>query len=193
MKNIICLSILSVTILLGSLNQAFAGEDRAGNIGASYGLSVPDYAGSTSRTIVGFQGTAKLGSEWGLGGYYLSSSKTESGTALTGDFTYQLYGVKGTYHFEGEARGVYFGGMLGVSKIHAGTADTSPTHYGALAGYDKMFGDMFSVGGEFSYVMVGASSTTLSGVNVNLNSFNALNFSVGIKLWFQDRDNKLLS
>ncbi len=177
---------LSLIAALGFASQnANASEDYAGNIGASYGLSVPDYSGTTSRTIMGLQGTAKLGSEWGLGGYYLSSSKTESSNNVSGDFTYQLYGVKGTYHFEGEARGVYFGGLVGVSKVHSINVDTSPSHYGVLAGYDKMLGEMFSIGGEFSYVVVGgASTTTPSGGAVTVNSFNTLNFSAGVKLWF---------
>ncbi len=180
MKKITLLLAVAVLTQIVNLLPAESAEDHAGNVGVSYGLAVPDYTGTTSRSLLGLQGTAKLGSEWGLGGYYLTSNKTESG----GDVTFQLYGIKGTYHFEGDARGVYFGGMVGVSKLQVTTVDTSPTHYGVLAGYDKMLGDMFSVGGEFSYIMIGSSSTTLSGANVALKSFNTLNFSVGVKFWF---------
>ncbi len=180
MKKLILVAALALTFT----HQAKAAEDYAGNVGASYGISVPDYSGTTSRSLLGFQGTAKLGSEWGLGGYYLSSSKSESNNGITGDFGYQLYGVKGTYHFEGEARGVYFGALVGISKVHRFDVDVSPSHYGVLAGYDKMLGEMFSIGGEFEYIAVGGSSTTLNNTSVTVNSFNTLNFSVGVKFWF---------
>lgn len=182
MNKLILFAVVAVLASVGTSTQA--AEDHAGNIGASYGISVPDYSGTTSRSILGLQGTAKLGTEWGLGGYYLSSSKSETSNNTTGDFGYQLYGVKGTYHFEGEARGVYLGGMIGVSKVHAINYDTSPSHYGVLAGYDKMLGEMFSVGGEFSYISIGGSSTTYNGASKDVNSFNTLNFSVGVKFWF---------
>ncbi len=112
----------------------------------------------------------------------MNSAKTE-GSSL-GDFNYQFYGVKGTYHFEGEARGVYFGVLAGISKVHVGNIDTSPTHYGLLAGYDKMLGDMFSIGGEFNYIAVGSSSTTYLNQSQTVSGFNTLNFAATLKLWF---------
>lgn len=185
MKNLMLISMLilsvAMTVFLVS-PKAQASEDYAGNIGLSYGLSVPDQSGTTSRSILGFQGTAKLGSEWGLGGYYMTSSKSEGGIAS--DFNYQFYGVKGTYHFEGDARGVYFGVAAGISKVHMSNVDTSPTHFGVLAGYDKMLGDMFSIGGEFNYIAVGSSSTTYNGAPASIPSFNTLNFALTGKLWF---------
>lgn len=183
MKKLIAIPLALLTITL-SFQAAFAAEDYAGNVGAQFGLSVPDLSGSTSRTILGLQGTAKLGSEWGLGGYYLTSSKNETMNAVATDFNYQLYGVKGTYHFEGDAKGAYFGALVGISKVHVGLVDTSPTHFGVLAGYDKMLNSFLSLGGEFSYINVASSSTTYSGVNVAVNSFNTLNFLAAVKFWF---------
>ena len=175
-------ALLSTSALFLTPESALAADDYAGNIGAQFGLSVPDYTGTTSRTIIGAEGTAKLGSEWGVGAYYLSSSKTESNNV---DFNYQFYGVRGTYHFEGDARGAYFGAMVGISKVHLGLVDTSPTNIGALAGYDKMLGSLVSLGGELSYINVGSSSaTTTNNVNVAVNGFNTLNFLVALKLWF---------
>ncbi len=183
MKTLILALALMIAATLEA-TKAHAAEDYAGNIGVSYGLSVPDYSGTTSRSIIGFQGTAKLGSEWGLGGYYMTSSKSETINSVTSDFNYQLYGVKGTYHFEGDARGVYFGALVGISKVKAGSIDTSPTHYGLLAGYDKMLGDMFSIGGEFNYIVVGSGSTTYNNASYTVDSFNTLNFAMTGKLWF---------
>jgi hypothetical protein len=183
MKKLFFAHAVLLTILL-SFQTASAAEDYAGNIGAQFGLSVPDLSGSTARTIVGLQGTAKLGSEWGLGAYYLTSSKNETISSVATDFNYQLYGVKGTYHFEGDARGAYFGALVGISKVHIGQVDTSPTNFGVLAGYDKMLGSVVSLGGELSYINVGSSSATYNNVNVSVNSFNTLNFLAAVKFWF---------
>ena len=175
--------ILTIAVLT-TAHFAQAAEDYAGNVGVAYGLSVPDYSGTTSRSIMGLQGTAKLGSEWGLGAYYLTSGKSESSNNLSGDFNYQLYGIKGTYHFEGDARGVYFGALLGISKVHITNYDTSPTHYGILGGYDHMLGSMISIGGELSYIAVGSSSTTYNAQPYDQKSFNTLNFMAELKFWF---------
>lgn len=179
-------SLLGLALLTISTHSFAAGDDGAGNVGVLMGISVPDYSNSTARSIVGLEGTAKLGSEYGFGAYYLSSSKSESVSSQSVDFNYQLYGVRGTYHFEGEAKGAFFGAMLGISKVKQSNIESSPMHFGLLGGFDKMLGSMFSIGGEISYISVQSSNGTVSGTSTtgNLNSFNTINILVALKFWF---------
>ena len=97
--------------------SAQAAGDSSGWIGANVGMSVPNSEGTTARPIMGVNGGAMLGTEFGLGAYYLTSSKDETVNGVTGTFTYSFYGVDFTYHFEGEAAGAYFGGRLGMSRV----------------------------------------------------------------------------
>jgi hypothetical protein len=176
--------------LLTTASRAQASEEPHGWVGALGGISIPNADNTTSRVGYGVTAGAKLGSEWGLGAYYLTSKKDESASGVTYSFNYDLYGVELAYHFEGEALGAYVGGRVGTSKITAGVGSTqistSPTHYGLVAGYNYFLNDNLSLGGEFSYVSVGSSSSTALGssTSVTIDGFSILNFMASVKFWF---------
>lgn len=165
-----------------------AKADPAGWVGGLFGLSIPNYENTTSRTAFGITGGAKLGSEWGFGGYYLTSSKDDEGA--TGRFAYDLYGVEFAYHFEGEAAGVYMGGRFGTSKMTAGPTgsqvSTSPLNYGAVVGYNHFLSDNLSLGGEVNFFSIPESSATPAGSTtaVTVKGFTMLNFLASAKFWF---------
>jgi Outer membrane protein beta-barrel domain len=152
-------------------NIAHAAPDSHGWAGGLLGLTVPDADDTSSRGIWGLTAGAKLGSEWGIGAYYLTSHKNED----FGKFDFDLYGVQFGYHFEGEANGVFIAGRIGTSKIEAGGLDESPTNIGVVAGYDYMLGEHFSLGGEASFM-------NISGDDIE--SFTLLSFMGAAKLWF---------
>jgi hypothetical protein len=157
-------------------------------VGGMAGLSVPNYENTTSRQILGISGGAKVGSEFGVGAYYLSSAKDEEMTgAGTGTaFNYDMYGVELSYHFEGEANGVYLGGRIGTSKLKFDSLTTSPMHYGPVGGYNHLLGQNLSLGGELSWMSIAKSSGTPVGgtTSQTISAFNMLNFMVSAKLWF---------
>lgn len=193
-KTCSCLLALALT----PVAFAAADGDAAGWIGATGGMSVPNYSttantpfSATSRTSFGITGGAKIGTEYGVGAYYNSSHKDETGTSgVTLPFNYDLYGVMAGYFFEGEAKGVYLGVMLGMTKVVLGNAQsssvsTSPMHWGLVAGYDYLLAQHFSLGGELNFVSVGSSNgAATNGVTVSQDSFNTLNFNAAIKFWF---------
>ena len=171
------ITIALLVALFFSLKSNAAGlEDRQGWVGGLAGITVPNYDNSSSRMMYGITGGAKLGSEFGLGAYFLTSSKKESGT----DFNYSLYGIQATYHFEGEAAGAFFGARLGISKVKLGIGEISPTNYGVVGGYDHPIGDNLSIGGEASYMSV--ASGTNNGNSIN--SFGMINLLASLKFWF---------
>jgi hypothetical protein len=178
----------TATLILALSIPGLAKADPAGWVGGLFGLSVPNYENTTSRGMYGITGGAKLGSEWGFGGYYLTSSKDDEGA--TGKFAYDLYGVEFAYHFEGEAAGVFIGGRLGTSNLTAGTTalqvKTSPLHYGAVVGYNKFLNDSFSLGGEVNFFSIPESSATpaASPASVTVKGFTMLNFLASAKFWF---------
>lgn len=178
--NAIRTAALILALSIPGLANAAAGGDQAGWVGALGGISIPNADNTTSRTAFGITGGAKLGSEWGIGGYYLTSTKDETG----GKFGYDLYGIEFAYHFEGEAAGVYLGGRVGTSKITAGTASTSPTNYGALAGFNHFVTDNFSLGGEVNFFSVPESTTTVASTTTTVKGFTMLNFLASAKFWF---------
>lgn len=163
-------------------------DDPHGWIGGALGLSIPNADSTTSRGIYGISGGAKLGSEWGIGAYFLTSSKDESTSTGTIAFNYELYGVEFAYHFEGEAVGAYIGGRVGTSKVKSGSGttlvSTSPSHYGLVGGYNHFLTNQFSLGGEINYLSVPSSSASVSGSPVTINSFSIMNFLFTGKLWF---------
>src|SRR4051812_46930095 len=117
--------------------SAFAAEantDAKGWVGGLFGIQVPSYDDVDSRAAWGVTAGAKLGSEYGLGAYYIEGK----GDGLGGSFDYGLMGIELTYQFEGEAAGVYLGGRMGLTKLKAtvGAAsnDFNPYHWGLLAG-----------------------------------------------------------
>ncbi len=156
-------------------NAAHAEYDSPAWVGAMYGLSVPSASNTNSRGMFGITAGAKLGTEYGLGVYYMSSHNKESGA----DFNYDLYGVEFGYHFEGEARGAYFGGRLGTSKIKVGGDSTSPFHFGVFAGYNYFLNDHFSLGGDASFMSISQSSDN----GDTLKGFTTLNFLLTAKFW----------
>jgi len=174
------LSLLVVVVaLISSFSiSAHAEYDSPAWIGGMYGLSVPSASHTNSRGMYGLTAGAKLGSEYGIGVYYLNSHNKES----AGDFNYDLYGVEFGYHFEGEAKGAYFGGRLGTSKLKVTsggfTSSTSPFHYGVFAGYNYFVGDHFSLGGEAGFMSVASSTDTNT-----IDGFTMLNFLLTAKFW----------
>lgn len=191
-----CSFFMKLFVLSGLLSLAGAASVEAASgsgpsawLGAQGGLVVPNYANSTARTAFGITAGAKLGSEYGFGAYYRSSSKDEAVAGATVPFNFDLYGVMFGYFFEGEALGVHVGGLLGLSKVttkaQAENVSTSPMHWGVVAGYDHMLGTGFSLGGELSYVAVSSSTAALTtGTNSSLDAFSTLNFLGSVKLWF---------
>lgn len=171
LSNMVGKFVLSLALL--SL-PAVSNAEPKGWIGALGGLSVPNQSDSTSRLMFGITGGAKLGTEFGVGGYFLSASKDEGGSL--GTFTYEMYGVEFAYHFEGEANGVYVGGRLGTSKVKAGGISASPLNYGAVAGYNHFLGENFSLGGEVNFFSIPTEN--------NVRGFTMLNFLGSAKFWF---------
>lgn len=179
---------VSLVAALSSVESADAAEDKAAWVGVNGGISVPNYDNTTSRTILGINGGAKIGTELGVGAYYLTSKKEESVAGASVAFDYDLYGVMGGYFFEGEARGVHLGVMLGMSKVAskvgAYSVSTSPMHWGLVAGYDYMIADRFSIGGSVNYISIANSSASYTGGTWNQNGFSTLNFLGAVKVWF---------
>lgn len=174
--------LLTALILLATSSQAWG---QSAWVGGLFGLSIPNAENTTSRGTYGITGGAKIGSELGAGAYFLTSAKDEA----RGKFDYELYGVELAYHFEGEANGVYAGARLGTSKVTgsnvaAGTFSTSPMHYGAVVGLNKMLGENFSLGGEAAFFQVASANTTAGLATVSIPSFTTLNFMATAKLWF---------
>ncbi len=175
----VLLSLLSVSA------QAAAEGEQALWVGGAAGVIVPTKSSTTARTAFGVTAGAKIGTEMGLGAYYFTSPKDEGGTV--GKFDLNFYGVEGTYHFEGEAKGAYFGVRLGITKIDLGTGaalvSVSPFHVGAVGGYNHFITDNFSLGGDVSAYSVSKGDATVSGVTVSVESFSALSFLATLKLW----------
>lgn len=168
--------ILASTVLaIGFLGFASANAaDPKGWVGALGGISVPNQNDASARPMVGITGGAKVGSEFGVGGYYLTASKDEGGTV--GTISYDLFGVELAYHFEGEANGVYLGGRLGTGKAKAGAASASPLNYGAVAGYNGFLNDHLSLGGEVNFFSLPETG--------DVDGFTMLNFLGSVKFWF---------
>lgn len=170
---------------LGSAHAAAEGE-QALWIGGAGGLLVPNKSSTTARTQLGITAGAKIGTELGLGAYYFTSKKEEGG--VIGAFDLDFYGVEGTYHFEGEAKGAYFGVRLGITKMDFGVSpnqvSASPFHAGAIAGYNHWITDSLSLGGDLSFYSVSkGEATSLVGNTVSVDSFSALSFLATLKLW----------
>lgn len=177
-------AVAAFLVSAASLSAQAQNTDANGWVGGAFGLHIPDYEDTSARPAFGISGGAKLGSEWGIGGYYLNSSKEETINGATADFNYTMYGVEGAYHFEGEAAGVYLGGRLGMTTLEVGAADVKPVHWGLLAGYNHWLMDNFSLGGEASFINVAAGDDTIGGVSVPIEGFNIIAFHATAKFWF---------
>lgn len=187
-RNLATSFLLAMTLVtaLGSNVQAAAEGEKALWFGAAGGLLVPNKSSTSARDFYGVTAGAKIGTEFGLGAYYFSSKKDEGGTL--GRFDLGFYGVEGTYHFEGEAKGAYFGVRLGITKIDFGVAPNqvaaSPFHVGLIGGYNHWLTDFISVGGDLGFYSVSkGEATSLTGVTVSNDSFSALSFLATVKFW----------
>ncbi len=182
-----------MALLVFGARTAFAagGIDSKGFVGGLFGLHIPDADDTSARPAFGITGGAKLGTEFAIAGYYMSSSKEEENDlGITGDFNYTMYGVEGSYHFEGEAAGVYVGGRLGMTDVKVGTIingakiSFAPTHLGIVGGYNHWLAENMSLGGEVAYYSVGESDKTYLASKRTLEGFNILSFMASAKLWF---------
>ena len=168
------LVLLAVLTVAGLSTKA---EAQSAWVGGMLGLSIPNADNTTARNIWGLTAGAKIGSEFGLAGYYLNSAKKENNT----DFNYDLYGLEFAYHFEGEAKGVYLGGRIGTSKVTVGSNSISPMHWGVVGGYNHMMlSERFSLGADVSWLSV--AEGTVSGMTVK--AFSMLNFLATAKVGF---------
>jgi hypothetical protein len=183
-------AILVATILLlawGPVAQAAAGGEKALWMGGAGGLMVPNKSGTSARSILGISAGAKLGTEFGLGAYYFASKKEEGG--VIGKFDNDFYGVEGSYHFEGEARGAYFGLRLGITKMDFGTTpnqvSASPFHIGLIAGYNHWLTDFLSIGGDIGIYSIskGEATSQATGSTVTVDGYSSLNFLATLKFW----------
>ncbi len=169
---------------LGSQALAAAEGEPAMWVGGTYGLFVPNKSSTTARPMYGATVGAKIGTELGLGAYYFTSQKDEGATV--GKFNLDFYGVEGTYHFEGEAKGAYFGLRLGITKMNYGVTEVtaSPFHAGIIGGYNHWLTDNISLGGDVSFYSVSkGEATPPGGTPLTVESFSALSFLATLKLW----------
>lgn len=177
---------LALVLLMAPSAQAAAEGEKALWIGGAGGFFVPNESRASGREQYGATIGAKIGTEMGLGAYYLTSKKDEGGTL--GRFNLDFYGVEGSYHFEGEAKGAYFGLRLGITKIDFGTTaaqvSASPFHAGLFAGYNHWLGESVSVGADVSFYSVSkGEATALNGTTASVDSFSALSFLATLKFW----------
>lgn len=173
--------ILTAMIALFSTG-AFA--QAKGYVGALGGFSVPDAEHSSGRPIFGAMAGARLDGELGLGAYFLTSSKKETANNTKEDLNYSLFGIEGSFHFEGVADGAYVALRMGLAKIKAGEANISPFSYGLAFGYDYFFNDNMSVGIDAGFMSVQKGSDTVNGQTADVKAFNMLNFLAAVKFWF---------
>ncbi len=179
LKGYLLLFVLTFCFLSGSFQEIQA--QAKGYVGLLGGMSVPSYDGTTSRVDQGLVGGVRLDGELGIGAYVITSAKNENINNSTISFDYELYGIEGSFHFEGVADGAFVGLRVGTTKLNYGKQlKTSPTHYGLIFGYDKMINDWFSFGVEGSWLGVESSTQNLTEVK----PFNILGFNATVKCWF---------
>lgn len=172
-------SISALIFVSGVGISAFA--QARGYLGAIGGISVPSYENTSSRVAFGLVGGTRLDGELGIGAYYLNSAKSEDVAGIQTDIDYGLFGIEGSFHFEGVADGAFVGVRVGTTKLKVGpTLNTSPTHYGVVFGYDKFLNESASLGVEGSWISIESSSYSGN----ELKGFSALNFMVAAKFWF---------
>ncbi len=178
--------VLAAMLLMSPVANAAAEGEKALWVGGAGGFFVPNENRASGREQYGATVGAKIGTEMGLGAYYLTSKKDEGGTL--GRFNLDFYGVEGSYHFEGEAKGAYFGLRLGITKIDFGVTgaqvSASPFHAGLFAGYNHWLAESVSVGADVSFYSVSkGEATALNGATVSVDSFSALSFLATLKFW----------
>lgn len=168
-------------VVVNGLITPSASAQAKGYLGVVAGMSVPNYEDTTARPAHGLLGGMRLDGELGIGAYYLGSSKVENMSGIDTRFNYSLYGIEGSFHFEGVADGAFLGVRVGTTKLSVGSdINTSPTHFGLVFGFDKFLSDNFSVGVEGSWISVESSSRQ----SVELKNFTLLDFNAAVKMWF---------
>lgn len=173
--------LLLVSALVATMTTAsFAQAQAKGYAGVIAGLSVPDADDTSARPAFGVLGGARLDGEFGLGAYFLTSSKEESVGGVDADFNYSLYGLEGSFHFEGVADGAYIAARVGLAKVKAGTSEISPLAWGLNFGYDHFLNEMFSIGIDAGFMAVQGDKDGAASVD----GFTMLNFLVAAKMWF---------
>lgn len=178
MYKIIAMVFLSLAV------SPMANAQAKGYLGGFLGMSIPDYDDTSARPMFGLLGGARLDGEWGLGGFYLSSSQEEDVNGTKFDFNYQIYGFDGTFHLEGVADGAYVGARLGFAKLEVGSVSVSPMAWGLHFGYDHFFTENFSAGVEAGFMSVEGDSDTVGTTTVTTDGFTLLNFAATGKFWF---------
>ena len=174
-------------VILATLLALFSTTALAqakGYVGVVGGFSVPDAEDTSGRPLFGAMAGSRLDGELGLGGYFLSSSKKEKINSVDADFNYSLYGIEGSFHFEGVAEGAFVALRMGMAKIKAGDGNFSPFSYGLGFGYDHFFTPNVSIGIDAGFMSVQKDNDTVNGVSVTMKAFNMLNFLVAAKFWF---------
>ncbi|CAN5565998.1 hypothetical protein BH10BDE1_BH10BDE1_29490 [soil metagenome] len=185
-RSLILAAVVAVTTVFSVQAKAAADGEKALWVGGAAGVLIPNKSSTNPRGEYGVTVGAKIGTELGLGAYYFSAKKEEGGAI--GKFDLDFYGIEGTYHFEGEAKGAYFGVRLGITKMDFGVpaaqVSASPFHVGVIGGYNHWVTDNLSIGGDLSFYSVSkGESTALSGTTVSVDSFSALSFLATVKLW----------
>jgi hypothetical protein len=183
--------ILTVVLLFSTSAFAEGAQDAIfdskGWIGGLFGLQVPTYDDVDSRTAWGLTAGAKLGSEIGMGAYYISAPGDATLGGAGGKFNYSLIGIELTYQFEGEASGMYFGGRLGLTNLETEVAgvtnDFNPYHWGALVGYNHYLARTISIGGEGTFFSV-PKDTDGSGTVATSKAFEIIALMASLKFWF---------
>jgi hypothetical protein len=185
-RSLVLVAAVTVTTVFSVNANAAAEGEQALWVGGAAGVLVPNKSSTNPRGEYGVTVGAKIGTELGLGAYYFSASKDEGGTV--GKFDLNLYGIEGTYHFEGEAKGAYFGVRLGITKMDFGVSpnevSASPFHIGAVGGYNHWVTDNLSIGGDLSFYSISkGEATSTNGFTTTVDSFSALSFLATVKLW----------
>ncbi len=149
-------------------------------VGGGIGMSVPNADDTSARPIMGIFGGARLDGEIGIGGFYYTSSKDETIAGVDTKFNYDLYGLEGSWHFEGIADGAFVAARLGLAKVKAFGLNYSPMTWGIAAGYDYFINEHFSLGAEGGFMSVMNENKSTR----DLDGFLTLNFLVAGKFWF---------
>jgi hypothetical protein len=176
--------LVMMTLLLSLVGTQSAHAQAKGYVGLLVGLSVPDADDTSARPMYGVMGGARLDGEFGLGAFFLTASKEETIDGTKADFNYSLYGLEGSFHFEGVADGAFVAARVGLAKVKqgfpAGSENFSPLVWGIGFGYDYFLSEKFSLGAEAGFMSVQGESKTPN----DLDGFTMLNFLVAAKMWF---------
>lgn len=160
-------------------SAAAMADGKGAQAGLMWGYSVPDAENTNQYKLFGVKGEAFFLPTFSAGGYYLLSDKSGDPSS-TEKFRYSLHGIQAAYHMNASGGDTFVALRVGLSKVKStqGTEDLtfSPYHYGIATGYDYFIGSMFSLGFEGSYLHVQRGRTSGAAGDVELDSFNIINF-----------------